>query len=131
MVVAVVVAHDDRQIRGALARGLHTAGYQVFSADCPADALDYIDAHPSVQVLVTRVNFAGGRPEGISLALTAQARRPGLLIVFAAMPQYAADVRGIGLMVSHPSTALKVVETVDLLVASQVRACAGVQHAAA
>lgn len=85
----VVVCEDNDAIRRVVVRTLTTAGFSVFDAPTPADALRWIDGDGrDTQLLVSDVVM----PEmsGVELLREARARIPGLRVVL--MTGYADDI---------------------------------------
>ncbi len=77
----VLLCEDDREIRLGVEKVLQSAGYEVYSAACPSEALELVQARPaSIDLLVTDVVL----PEmsGIDLAEELRRRRPGLEVLF-------------------------------------------------
>jgi len=76
----VLVVEDEPGVREYVIEALADLGYDVISADRPSAALDLLEAHPEVAVLLTDVVM----PEmnGRVLAERAQRRRPSLRVVF-------------------------------------------------
>jgi hypothetical protein len=64
------------------------------------NALD--EAH-CVELLITRVDFSPGKPNGISLARMARYKRPTIQVVFTALPEFAEYTDGLVSRVSNPS----------------------------
>ena len=52
-------------------------------------ALDALENAQRVEVLITRVRFPPGKPNGIALALMARHKRPGIKVLFTARPEFA------------------------------------------
>jgi hypothetical protein len=64
--------------------------------------LDALEAAERAEVLITRVNFPAGRPNGVSLALMTRTRRPDIRIVFAAVAETEPYTEGIGEFLPMP-----------------------------
>jgi hypothetical protein len=63
--------------------------------------------------LVTRTFYPQGRPNGISLALMARRKRPGIKIVFTSREEKERFTEGIGELVPHPVSLPALVEAVS------------------
>jgi signal transduction histidine kinase/ActR/RegA family two-component response regulator len=76
----VLVVEDEPGVRNFVIEALSDLGYDVISAERPSVALDQLEAHPEVAVLLTDVVM----PEmnGRVLAERARRRRPFLRVVF-------------------------------------------------
>jgi DNA-binding response OmpR family regulator len=96
---SILLAEDDATERGLVARGLAADGHRVIEAENGAVALQRLLADPSaVDVLVTDVEMP--ELDGIELARTAIAARPGLKVLlisgFAGGLERAADLNAQG-----------------------------------
>ena len=76
----ILVVEDEPGVRGFVIEALRELGYDVISADRPSAALKLLEAHPTVNVMLTDVVM----PEmnGRALAERARRRRPSLRVVF-------------------------------------------------
>ena len=59
-------------------------------------------ASSRVRVLVTRVDFGPGKPNGIALARMVRVKRPGTKVVFVAREEYAPHAEGLGVFLPMP-----------------------------
>lgn len=118
MPASVVIVHDHPEFSEEATAALRSAGHDVVAFADPFKALEAIEAAHRLRVLVTRVTFPEGKPNGVSLALVARTKRPGLKVVFAANAQWEEHTEGIGELVPHPVDLPKLVETVTCLVQS-------------
>jgi hypothetical protein len=50
-------------------------------------AIEALEAAQLIEVLITRVIFPEGQPNGVSLALMARVKKPGVKVLFAALPE--------------------------------------------
>jgi hypothetical protein len=64
----VVVVHDERNTRDPAVMALRAAFLEAVGFEDPMEALDASDVGSRVRVLVTRVDFGPGKPNGIALA---------------------------------------------------------------
>ena len=64
MPARVVVVHDEPEFAGKVATALRCAGHDVAVFADPMVALDALDAAANIEVLVTRIKFAPGKPNG-------------------------------------------------------------------
>jgi CheY-like chemotaxis protein len=78
--ITVLVAEDEAGVREFVTGALTELGYDVVAADGPEHALEMLDDHPEVGVLLTDVIMPG--MNGRRLAEEALSRRPGLTVVF-------------------------------------------------
>jgi len=77
--VLVLVVEDVPQVRAAAVSMIEELGCQVFDAYNGHQALQLLEAHPKIEVLVADVRMAG--MSGIELAKLARRLRPDLKIV--------------------------------------------------
>jgi DNA-binding NtrC family response regulator len=80
MPAQIVIVHDDQDCADCLTTILRTAGYDTASYIDPIAALSALDQAQRVKLLITRVEFAEGRSNGVSLALVARRRVPGVKV---------------------------------------------------
>jgi DNA-binding NarL/FixJ family response regulator len=83
------------------------------------DAMNGIEAGQHVDILVTRVGFPEGRPNGVSLAMVLRAKFPALKVVFAARSEREQHTEDIGELIPHP------VDLQELVAAVKRAAAAG------
>ena len=76
----VLVVEDENAVRVLLVGMLDELGYRVLAADGGTGALQLLDAHPEVALMITDVVMPG--MNGRELADTAARRRPGLPVLF-------------------------------------------------
>jgi DNA-binding NtrC family response regulator len=93
---AVVVVHDERNTRDLVVVALRAAFLDAVGFEDPMAALDAIEVGSRLRVLVTRVDFGPGKPNGIALARMVRVKRPGIKVVFVAREEYAAHAEGLG-----------------------------------
>jgi DNA-binding response OmpR family regulator len=115
MPARIVVVHDDRDFIEATAMALRAAGYDVAAFLDPMAAHIALDAAQNVEVLITCVEFPVGKSNGVSLALMARARCPGIKVLFAALAEYRADTTGLGEFLPMPVAPADIVATVDVM----------------
>jgi DNA-binding NtrC family response regulator len=102
MPAQIVLVHDVRKFANEAAMALRDAGYQVAVFNDPMQALDALDVAATVELLITRVNFAEGKPNGVSLALMARNQRPEVKVIFTARAEARPHTEGIGELVAAP-----------------------------
>lgn len=78
--VRLLYVEDDALVSLATVDLLEGAGYSVHSAPDARQALDLLDAHPDIDLMVTDIGLPG--MDGRELAAEARRRRPGLKLVF-------------------------------------------------
>jgi DNA-binding NtrC family response regulator len=102
MPAAVLVVHDDQNIRDLAVSALRAVFLDAIGFDDPMVALDAIEASSRVRVLVTRVAFGPGKPNGVALARMVRLKRPGTKVVFIAREEYAPQAEGLGVFLPRP-----------------------------
>jgi DNA-binding NtrC family response regulator len=102
MPAQIVLVHDVEDFATEAATGLRKLGYEVAVFTDPNAALDALEAAETVELLITRVNFPAGKPNGVSLALMTRARRPNIRVVFAAVAETEPYTEGIGEFLAMP-----------------------------
>ena len=84
MPAPVLVVHDEQDVRELAVSALRAAFLEVVGFADPIAALDVIETDSRVRVLVTRVVFGPGKPNGVALARMVRLKRPGTKVVFVA-----------------------------------------------
>jgi DNA-binding NtrC family response regulator len=96
MPARIVMAHDDEEFVIATTVALRNAGYTIVTFTDSMLALEALLEARSVELLITRVEFAPGKPNGIALARIGRGKRSGMKVVFTALPEYANHAEGLG-----------------------------------
>jgi DNA-binding NtrC family response regulator len=112
MPASVVVVHDDKDFVNQLTTALRLTRYDVAAFVDPMAALDALDASRLLEVLVTRVRFAPGKMNGVSLARMARSKRPGIRVLFTALPEFENYAEGLGKFMPMPVSLPDVVDAV-------------------
>jgi DNA-binding NtrC family response regulator len=86
MPARVVVVHDEREFVDEVATALRSAGHEVATFPDPIAAWDALEAARQTEVLLTRVLFQPGKSNGVALARMARTNRPGIRVLFTALP---------------------------------------------
>jgi DNA-binding NtrC family response regulator len=103
MPAQVVAVHDDAEFLQRLLAALRDAGLSVAGFTNSTAALDILDDPQRAEALVTRIDFAPGKPDGIALARMLRLRRPGTRILFIAKPEFKALAQGLGELIEEPA----------------------------
>ncbi len=90
----ILLVDDDSAVREITATILRDRGYGVIEAGSGGAALDALDATPAIDLLV--IDFAMPGMTGAEVAREAQARRPGLPVLFVTGYQDAAALGEVG-----------------------------------
>jgi DNA-binding NtrC family response regulator len=118
MPAPVVVVNDDPDFVDQLTVMLSLAGHDVISFADPMAALDALDTSHSLEVLVTGVHFGPGKMNGVALARMARSKRPGIRVLFTALPKFANYAKGLGNFMPMPVSVPDVVDTVASMLKS-------------
>ena len=116
MPARIVVVHDDPLFRECVT-ALATAGYDVKSFARSMEAIDALEAAGRIELLITRVAFSEGTPNGISLARMARLKKPGIRVLFAALAENQEHTEGLGEFLALPVTGPEIVAAVKRILA--------------
>ncbi len=112
MTKSVAIVHDDAVFREAVQAALSAKGCNTIGYDSSLTALKEIEAGQGFDVVVTRIVFPPGQPNGASLALVLRATDKRLKFVFADRCEDEIYLEGIGELVPSPIDIGKLVEVV-------------------
>jgi DNA-binding NtrC family response regulator len=115
MPARIVMAHDDEAFVIAAAAALRSAGYSIVTFADSMLALEALLGAQSVELLITRIAFARGKPNGVALARMGRAKRSGMKVVFTALVEYAKIAEGLGAFLPLPVEVSDLVATVARL----------------
>jgi DNA-binding NtrC family response regulator len=99
MPAQIVLVHNKAGLANEAASALRQARYEVAVFTDPVKALDALEGAKTVEVLITRVNFPPGKPNGVSLALMTRYRRPDVRVIFVARPEMEGYTKDVGELV--------------------------------
>ena len=120
MPARVVIVHDDPGFVDQLVGALRLTGLDVATFIDPMIALDALEAAATIKVLITRVEFPPGKPNGVALARMTRNKRPDVRVVFTADPQFAAHAEGLGVFVPAPINIADVVAIVGRMLDADI-----------
>jgi DNA-binding NtrC family response regulator len=109
MPARVVVVLDEPGFAERVAQSLQRAGVDAAPLADPLVALDSLDRAQQIELLVTCADHGPGKPNGVSLALLAQQRRPNLKVIFVGEAHLAPFTAGLGAFMLSPVTVDEVV----------------------
>jgi CheY-like chemotaxis protein len=99
----VLIAEDEWLIRMELAAAFEDRGYVVRESASGEDALAYLRAHPSCDLLITDIRLSGAL-SGWDLAIAARALHPGLAVIYvSANPPAPGQVVDGGVFLDKPA----------------------------
>ncbi len=119
MPARIVMAHDDEAFVAAATDALRKAGYSIVTFSDSMLALEALLGARSVELLVTRIEFAPGKPNGVALARMGRAKRSGMKVVFTALTKYAKHAEGLGAFLPLPVEVPDLMETVARLLGAE------------
>jgi hypothetical protein len=108
----VIVVHDEPSFLEPLVTSLKAAGVNVAGFSDSLRAGNALQFSSNVEILVTRVQFAPGRPNGVTLAQWVRERKPGVRILFVALPEFQTDIGDVGVLLPRPVSVPQVAEAV-------------------
>ena len=113
----IVLVHDDPVFLNTLATALRADGHDTAAFSNSMLAWDALTAAHKVELLITRVRFPAGSPHGVALALHARDARPGVRVLFMAVPELRSHAEGLDMVMLLPVTPAEIVATVARLLA--------------
>jgi DNA-binding NtrC family response regulator len=114
MLMNIIMVHDDPKFIEEAARALGSAGHNVVTFGDPMEALTALE-NDRFEILITRVRFPPGRPNGVALAQMALLKQPAIKVVFTLAPENVEYAEDLGKFVVAPISMLELVETVARL----------------
>jgi DNA-binding NtrC family response regulator len=110
----IILVHDDPEFIEAAAEALKLADHNVTTFRGTMEALDALDtAH--FEILITRVRFPVGQPNGVALARMARMKQPSIKVAFTIAAEYVEDTKGLGEAVIIPIDLPELVATIAKL----------------
>src|SRR5215468_11982485 len=97
----IIMVHDDPGFVEEAAAALRFAGNDIVTFADPNEALTALENRP-FEILITRVRFPPGRPNGVALARMAPLKRPGIEVVFTVAAENIEYTEGLGEFVAAP-----------------------------
>jgi DNA-binding NtrC family response regulator len=113
-----VIAHDDAEFVYNTAIALRAAGYSVAAFANSMSTLTALEDAQLVELLITRVLFPEGTPNGVALGRMARVKRPGVKVLFVGRPDTQAHTEGVGEFLPASVTASEIVEMVEKMLAA-------------
>ena len=118
MPARIVLAHDDPEFVHNTVTALRGVGYDVIAFADSMSALTALEAAQRVEVLITRVLFPEGQPNGVALGRMTRLKRPEVKVLFVARSDTQEHTEGLGEFLPSPDTASEIVETVRKMLAA-------------
>lgn len=121
LIQKIALVHDDAAFVGTATTALRAAGHSVVTYSNSMAALNAIDTADDVDILVTRVHFPEGRPNGVSLSLVLRNKYPELKVVYTARSANEEFTADIGELVPHPIEMSKLLAAIERTAAAPSR----------
>src|SRR5690349_13357808 len=102
MPAEVVLAAADSAFLHEARSALQAEGLSVAAFSGSMAALKALEGAQAVEVLVTEMDFPGQQPNGMSLALMTQRRRPNVRLIFMGPAHVAPAVAELGQLLAEP-----------------------------
>jgi len=115
----IVVVHDHPAFVDRVVTALTTAGYDVAAFMSTMRAIEALEAAQHIEVLITRVLFPMGQPNGAALARMARMKRTGVKVLFTALPETQEHTVGVGEFLPAPVVTSDIVEMVGKMLTEQ------------
>jgi hypothetical protein len=112
MPARAVVVLNELEIAEKAASALRAQGQDALALVDPMTALEALEGAERIEVLVTCLNFAPGKPNGIALGRMARLKRPGIRVLFVGPADLEEFAEGLGTFMPFPVTGQQVVERV-------------------
>jgi DNA-binding NtrC family response regulator len=110
----VIIVHNDPNFIKEAAAALARAGHVVTTFGDSNEALTALE-NQRFDILITRVRFPPGRPNGVALALMAGLKRPGIKVLFTVAPENIEYTEGLGECLAAPIDSSELVAMVTKL----------------
>jgi DNA-binding NtrC family response regulator len=107
----IIMVHDDPRFSEEATSALALVGHRVVTFRDPNEALTALE-NTIFEILITRVRFPPGRPNGVALARMALLRQPGIKVIFTLAPENVEYAEEIGESVVAPIEIPELVATV-------------------
>ena len=112
MPAQIVIVHDEPEFAEATLAALRGAGYDAIAIMDSMSGIDALEHAKHIELLITRVRFPSGTPNGAALARMARLKRPGIKVLFAAFPEVQVYTEGLGEFLPRPLSTDELLETV-------------------
>ena len=120
MPARIVLVHDDPEFARPALASLREAGYDVVAFPDSMSGIEALEHPRRIELLITRVRFPLGTPNGAALARIARLKRPGIKVLFASFPEVRQHTEGLGEFLPRPISTDELLETVGRMLDQQV-----------
>jgi hypothetical protein len=108
----IAIVLNEPEVAEEAASALRAQGQDALALVDPMTALEALEGAERIEVLVTCLDFAPGKPNGIALGCMARLKRPGIRILFVGPADLEKFAEGLGTFLASPVTVPQVVEGV-------------------
>jgi hypothetical protein len=112
MPARIVVVLNEPGFADRVGAALQAQGQDALALVDPITALETLEGADRIEVLVTSLDFAPGKPNGIALGCMARLKRPGIRVLFVGPADLEPHADGLGTFLTSPVTVPQVVEGV-------------------
>ena len=112
MPARIAIVLNEPEIAEEAASALRAQGQEALALVDPMTALEALEGAERIEVLVTCLDFAPGKPNGIALGRMARLKRPGIRVLFVGAADLKEHVEGVGSFMASAVTVPQVVEGV-------------------
>jgi DNA-binding NtrC family response regulator len=119
MPAQIVLVHDDKNFLEEVAASFAALGHDIAAFERSMTALSALERAARADVLIIRLTFPPGNPNGVSLARVARVKRPSIKVLFAGREQMREYTEGVGEFLPSPINVSELVETVTRLLAER------------
>ena len=125
MPACIVLVHDDPGFANPALAALRAAGYDAVGFQDSMSAIDALEHPKRIELLITRVRYPSGTPNGVALACMARLKRPGIKVLFTSFPEVRQHTDGIGEFLPRPLSSDELLETVARMLTIIQSVCRG------
>jgi DNA-binding NtrC family response regulator len=119
MPAQIVLVHDDKSFLEEVAAAFAALGHDIAAFERSMTALSALEHAARADVLITRLTFPPGNPNGVSLARIARLKRPGIKVLFAGREQMREYTESVGEFLPSPISVSELVERVTRMLGEQ------------
>lgn len=112
MPARIVLVHDEPEFVCATLTVIRRAGYDIIAFMDSMSGINALEHPKHIELLITRVRFPAGTPNGAALARMARLKRPGIKVLFASFAEVRQHVDGLGQLLPRPFSTDELLETI-------------------
>ena len=112
MPARVVIVLNEPEVADKTVSALRAQGHEALALSDPMTALELLEGAERLEVLVTSLDFAPGKPNGIALGRITRLKRPDIRVLFVGPADLEKHTEGLGTFLTSPVSVPQVVEGV-------------------